>query len=372
MQFTMSTAPTRRPPHTVPADFALALLHDAAAIGEDPDRILARLRFPFRLDDLCEGRVATLPDAQFVQLYRECITLLANRANRESNLPPMSKDEVDMLCYCVIGCENLEEVILRAARFCAMLGGRAGRLILDRDHENAIFRMQTVRPPDSVGGLLADLTGLSFYHRLFRWLIGETIPIPGFGVVYENRGNDALLLRLFHHPIVYAQVDNHFGLPLHYLGKPVVRSYQRLIELLAVFPFDVMQGADVQHCFSEAVEQLILARLAHGEPIPTTIQFTHVFNISSATFRRRLAEEGVTLGDIKERCRRQLAIELLGPDSRLKIGDVALRLGFSDARAFRRAFRGWTGMPPETYRAHSDGQASATPGIPARRNHPPR
>lgn len=351
MHSTMSIAATRRPPQTVPADFALTLLQDAAAIGEDPDRILERLRLPFRLDDLHRGRVTTLPDAQFVQLYRECITLLANRANRERNLPPMSKDEVDMLCHCVISCENLEEVILRAARFCAMLGGRAGRLALEPGSENAIFRMQTLRRPDSISGLLADLTGLSFYHRLFSWLVGETIPIPGFGVVYENRGNDALLLRLFHHPIVYAQPDNHFSFPLHCLGKPVVRSCQRLAELLAVFPFDVMQGSDMQHCFSEAVEQLILARLARGEPIPTAAQFAHTFNISDATFRRRLAEENARLSDIKERCRRQLATELLTSPSRMKIADVALRLGFSDARAFRRAFRQWTGASPEAYRS---------------------
>lgn len=151
-------------------------------------------------------------------------------------------------------------------------------------------------------------------------------------------------------PIVYAQPDNHFSFPLHCLGKPVVRSCQRLAELLAVFPFDVMQGSDMQHCFSEAVEQLILARLARGEPIPTATQFAHTFNISDATFRRRLAEENARLSDIKERCRRQLATELLTSPSRIKIADVALRLGFSDARAFRRAFRQWTGASPEAYR----------------------
>lgn len=353
----MSTTALRRSPQAVPADFALTLLQDAAAIGEEPDLILERLRLPFRIDDLRHGRVATLPDAQFVQLYRECITLLANRANRERNLPPMSKDEVDMLCYCVITCANLEEVILRAARFCAMLGGRAGKLWLDTEKDTATFHMQTFRLPNSVSGLLADLTGLSFYHRLYSWLIGEEIPIEGFGVIYDNRGDEVTLPRLFHHPILYAQQDNHFCFPAQYLGKPVVRSYQRLVELLAVFPFDVMHGPGGQHCFSEAVEHLILGQLARGEPIPTAARFANVFNMSSATFRRRLAEENATLGDVKERCRRQLAIELLGPESHLKIADVALRLGFSDARAFRRAFRVWTGESPGAYRSGRSGSA---------------
>jgi len=373
----MSTASIRRPPPAVPADFALTLLQESAAIGEDPDCILERLRLPVTVDDLRSGRVATLADGQFIQLCRECITLLANRANRERNLPPMSKDEVDMLCYCVITCVDLEEVILRAARFCAMLGGRAGRLWLGKCGDVATFHMQTFRLPNSISGLLADLTGLSFYHRLFSWLIGEAIPIPGFSVTYDNRGNDATLLRLFHHPILYGQSDNQFSFPAHCLDKPVVRSYQRLVELLTVFPFDVMCGPGGQSHFSEAVEHLVLGQLARGEPIRAAGRFANFFGVSVATFRRRLAEEGTSLSEIKEHCRIQLAAELLGPQSRLKIADIGLRMGFSDARAFRRAFRTWTGESPEAFRARVSGHSAsgrhdAAPALSGGASHAPR
>lgn len=342
---------TPKPPQSVPADFALTLLQDTAAIGGNPAQLLTRLGLPYSLDDLRKGRIKTISDHQFILIYRECITMLSEHANRESNLPPMSKDEVDMLCYCVINCENLAQVIQRAAKFCAMLGGRAAELSLEVGGDEAIFHMDTLRLPHSTSGLLADLTGLSFYHRLFSWLIGEPIPIPGYAVTYENRGNTETLLRLFHHPILYSQPGNHFRFAAKYLTKPVVRSYQRLLELLNLFPFDLMRDPTASGQFADAVQHLITTQLARGEAIPTLNQFSSFFNISSATFRRRLAEEKVSLGDIKERCRRDLCLELLAPESRLKVADVATRLGFSDARAFRRAFRLWTGQSPDAYRA---------------------
>lgn len=335
----------------VPAAYPLALLQDIAAMGDDPAQLLARLRLPFSLDDLTTGRVPAIADRHFVKVARECITVLSEHANRERKLPPMSKDEVDMLCYCVINCETLEQVIHRAARFCAMLGGRAAVLSMEVKGDEACFYMHTLRLPNSSSGLLADLTGLSFYHRLFSWLIGEPIPVRGYAVTWEDRGSKEILLRLFHHVILYDQPGNHFRFPASYLAKPVVRSYQRLVELLRVFPFDLMSDPTSGGQFAEAVEHLVATQLGRGEAIPSLVQFASFFNISSATFRRRLAEEGTSIGEIKERCRRQLAMELLAAESPLKIADIADRLAFSDARAFRRAFGLWTGLSPDAYRA---------------------
>lgn len=67
--------------------------------------------------------------------------------------------------------------------------------------------------------------------------------------------------------------------------------------------------------------------------------------ISTRTLQRRLADEGKSFDSIRESVRRSLALELVGRD-RMKVKDVASRLGFSDPRAFRRAFQRWTGTTP--------------------------
>jgi AraC-like DNA-binding protein len=351
----MAALSGRAAPQGVPLRFALMLLHEIAAIGEDPSALLARLELPFTLAALEAGDVQVISHHHFVLLYAQCMTRLSAHANREGGLPPMSKDEVDMLCYCVISCDTLGEVIDRARRFCAMLDQRAAELSLEIHGEEARFHMATQRVRSSVSGLLTDLNGLSFYHRLFSWLIGERIPVECYEV-YAEAGTDAATLEwFFQQPIRFGCADNSFRFPARLLAQPVVRSHQRLVERLSMFPFDHMLDPREGARFAEAIDHVIATRLAHRQQIPALAQLASLFNISRATFQRRLRAEGVTLDGIRQRVRLRIARELLHPAAGLKVSDVAERLGFSDARSFRRAFIEWTGMAPDEWR-----QASAT------------
>ncbi len=68
--------------------------------------------------------------------------------------------------------------------------------------------------------------------------------------------------------------------------------------------------------------------------------------------RRRLAEEGQSFIDLKREVKRDLAIHYLSGSS-LTIEEVASAIGFSEASAFIRAFKQWTGITPFTYRKDS-------------------
>lgn len=72
--------------------------------------------------------------------------------------------------------------------------------------------------------------------------------------------------------------------------------------------------------------------------------------VSRATLTRKLAQEGTTLSELLDGARRDLAVEYLRNDG-LPVEEVARRLAFSDARAFRRAFQRWTGTSPAEFRA---------------------
>ena len=78
------------------------------------------------------------------------------------------------------------------------------------------------------------------------------------------------------------------------------------------------------------------------------------FDISVATHRRRLEEEGVSFRDLVADVRLSRAENLLKRGR--SISQIAEELDYSDIRAFNRAFKKWKGLTPAAYaraeRAH--------------------
>jgi len=96
---------------------------------------------------------------------------------------------------------------------------------------------------------------------------------------------------------------------------------------------------------------LVRQMLARGVIDQTRI--SALAGISAATLRRRLDAEGTTFRDLRSDVLNEAAKKLLR--SRSSIPEVAEELGFSDVRAFNRAFRAWNGVSPRAF-------ADATPG----------
>ncbi len=70
---------------------------------------------------------------------------------------------------------------------------------------------------------------------------------------------------------------------------------------------------------------------------------------SSRALRRQLAQHGTGMRTLIRDARRRYAKRLLA-DPNLGLEQVSAQLGYSDARAFRRAFRGWASVSPAEFR----------------------
>jgi AraC-like DNA-binding protein len=98
---------------------------------------------------------------------------------------------------------------------------------------------------------------------------------------------------------------------------------------------------------ADSVRQLIGTYLREG--YPDLQRIAESTGMSERTLQRRLTEAGVSYSQLVDEARLTAASRYLS-DPQIKVIDVAMELGFSDAANFTRAFRRWTGVAPSQFR----------------------
>lgn len=92
------------------------------------------------------------------------------------------------------------------------------------------------------------------------------------------------------------------------------------------------------------------AQLRQGlaQPLDAS-QLARTLGLSRRTLFRQLRDEGSSLRGVRDHLQQEAAQTLLR-DTDYDHGTIATMVGFSDGRAFARAFRRWTGMTPSQWR----------------------
>ena len=120
------------------------------------------------------------------------------------------------------------------------------------------------------------------------------------------------------------------------------------------FLFNTLVLREGDETISLQVRRIALRSLRDQHVLPSFEDVVETLGGSPATLRRRLARTGTSYRDIRDSCRREVALDLLS-HSRASIEEIATRLDFCDSDAFRRTFRDWFGEPPSTYRQRLQG-----------------
>ena len=99
--------------------------------------------------------------------------------------------------------------------------------------------------------------------------------------------------------------------------------------------------------FAGSVRQLAGTLLREAYPRVETV--AEIAGLPVRSLQRRLRAAGYSYSELVEQARYQAARELLR-DGDIKITEIALDVGYSDAAHFNRAFRRWTGLTPREFR----------------------
>ena len=100
---------------------------------------------------------------------------------------------------------------------------------------------------------------------------------------------------------------------------------------------------------NEIVESLSSHLRCDIETTPRQSELASLINVSERTLRRRLNRQDSSYRELRDEARYERARDLL-LNSELSIAEVADAVGYSDARAFRRAFKRWAGCLPTEFR----------------------
>jgi AraC-like DNA-binding protein len=87
----------------------------------------------------------------------------------------------------------------------------------------------------------------------------------------------------------------------------------------------------------------------HLPNVPEFAQVAESLNLSERTLRRQLAQLGLNFRQLLDDSRKAQTFALMTSGNR-EISEIAAAAGFSDPRAFTRAFKRWTGRPPSQFK----------------------
>ena len=107
--------------------------------------------------------------------------------------------------------------------------------------------------------------------------------------------------------------------------------------------------------FALRVRELLVRQGSAGRVEMRTV--ARALGLSVRSLRRRLVAEGVSYISVANDALATIATHYL-VDERYSIQETAFEMGFSDARAFHRAFKSWTGMTPDTLRNARSGKGA--------------
>lgn len=189
-------------------------------------------------------------------------------------------------------------------------------------------------------------------HRFVAWLCDSWIPIIEAHFDYARPDYAAAYKLLVPRAVVkFDQRDCRLVLPSEALQSPVLRSEAQAIGWAKRVPLDAFLPVRAATELALQVAEEIRGSLRRSDALPKMDFVAERIGVPEHTLRRRLKAEGTDYLGIRNQVRRDIAVRLLGTTDR-SIEDIAQVAGFSEASAFIRAFRGWTGYTPRAFRAN--------------------
>jgi AraC-like DNA-binding protein len=332
---------------------ALGKLRKAALEAGLPERALAALdpRGATALDD---DRDARVPVADLLTLWERIVAQLPR-----TDLPLLAARQYDVADYQLLGFLCMSSASVGAAlsllaRFQPLWNEGGSWALRAGDPFVVGYRMIA---PGRRGSSYSSASGLVEAVQGMRAVIGVELPLRAVRLGGDVAWDAGAYEGFFRAPVHVRAAAFELELAPEAAALPLRKADPALCAFLHAHAERALAALRAESELVRAVRQAVVDQLIGGTP--GIARAARALATSARTLRRQLAAEATSFRAIVDDVRHQLAVQYLR-DPALGAAEVAFLLGFSEAAAFHRAFKRWTGTTPHAFR-RGGGSALPTP-----------
>ncbi|MEO6698325.1 MAG: AraC family transcriptional regulator [Paraperlucidibaca sp.] len=251
-----------------------------------------------------------------------------------------------MMAHAVINCANLEQAIRRSSAFYGLFETpTVADLVVTQNQGHLTL---TLRRDELVGDTIFEL--MTFVSvRFWSWLVGQRLSPLVIEFAFDAPASAPEFAALFRCPVIYGADHNVIRFPASWLSLPLAQTPLSLSRFLKDSLAQIIAGRSRPMGLAEQVRNRLSSD--YGHEFPDLPELCATLSMTPQTLRRRLKEESTSYQAIKDQLREEAARFYLAKPA-LSIDEIALMMGFSEASAFHRAFKKWTGQTPSSCRRH--------------------
>jgi len=157
-------------------------------------------------------------------------------------------------------------------------------------------------------------------------------------------------LRIFRAPVLFGYSTNAFVIEREFLERQVPAADERLYEIMRGYLERILKQMPQEDEVLASVRRAVAESMREGHPNLTRV--AKKMAMSPRTLQRQLKEQGTDFKKLVADTRRRFALSYL-ENRKNTLTEIAFLLGYSEASAFNRAFKRWTGSTPLAYRGQA-------------------
>jgi AraC-like DNA-binding protein len=309
---------------------AEALARAVAAAGGDARGVRAALGVSDAVQ--FEERIAV--DA-LVDAWERAIAETGRRDLAVLAAPRGGHDERSLLTFCAANQATVGEALAIADRYYVTVSDAYAWRVID-DDAHVRLRVEPLGPIAREGWqAYLEFESIDLVTAAQRLTRGRAVP-SAVRYVHDSPAADAIARAL--------------RVPVEWGADACEIVFPRAVRTLAIDGARPQLAAMLEARLAALVANVSVAARARGQVAAlvrrgdaTVEHLARALAMSRRTLERALAAEGTSAKALFDEARRELALAWL---PHATVDEVASRLGYSDARAFARAFRRWTGRSP--------------------------